>query len=105
MRKRNVVGISFIILFFFVIASAVAVAAQMKRVTGEVTAIDPAGKGIVVMTGMGKEMRDVGTIITPETKVMVKGKPASLSDIKVNDKVTLVYERTSDLYAKEIIKK
>ncbi len=51
----------------------------------------------------------VGTVVTQETKFMVKGKDMPLSDlpkdVKVGDTVTLKYEKSNDLYAKEIIKK
>lgn len=76
-----------------------------KTFVGRVKAIDPQGKAIVVTQGEGKSEMVVGAIITPETEVIVKGKPASLADIKVGDEVTLIYIRTHDLYAKKIVKK
>ena len=105
--KRSVV-----ILFVLVIASFLMVsilAAQekgkMETATGKVTSIDPEGKAITISAKTGGETMDVGTIVNADTKVMVKGKPASLSDIKEGDSVTIRYLKSDDLYAKEITKK
>ena len=50
-------------------------------------------------------MMDVGCVVDKDTVVKVKGKKATLSDIKVGDMVTVRYLRSSDLLAREIIKK
>jgi hypothetical protein len=77
----------------------------MSRVTDKVTAIDPDGKGIVVTSKLDGAEWVVGAIITPDTAIKVGGKKAGLDQIKVGDTVTLVWEKTTDLYAKEILKK
>lgn len=83
--------------------------AQMSTQTGKVTAIDPEGKGIVISVGSGEQALDVGTVIQPDTKLVVKGKSVPLSnlqdEVRVGDTVTLSYARTDDLYAKQIVKK
>lgn len=77
--------------------------------TGKVTAVDPEGKGIVIDVGSGQQAMTVGTVVTQDTKLKVKGKDVALSDlakdVKPGDTVTLKYEKSNDLYAKEIIKK
>ncbi len=47
---------------------------------------------------------DVGTVVDKDTIVKVKGKEASLKDVKVGDTVTVRFLRSNDLYAKEIMK-
>lgn len=77
--------------------------------TGKVTAVDPEGKGIVIDAGKGDQALTVGTIVDSDTRLTVKGKDVPLSDlqkdVKVGDTVTLKYEKSNDLYAKQIIKK
>jgi hypothetical protein len=77
--------------------------------TGKVTAVDPQGKAIVITVGKGDRALDVGAIVQPDTKLMVSGKNVSVTnlpdDVKVGDRVTLKYEKTSDLYAKQIVKR
>ena len=100
---------------YFVVALAVfagqvcAKAEAVRSETGKVTAIDPAGKGIVITTGQGQAAMDVGAVIQPDTVLMVKGKKVPLAQlqdsVQVGDTVTVKYIKTSDLYAKEIIKK
>jgi Cu/Ag efflux protein CusF len=90
-----------VLLFLSLFLVNAASAQKMETVTGKVAAIDPEGKGIVVMKGA----MDVGTIVSPDTMIKVKGKKAALGDIKVGDKVTVKYERSNDLYAKQIMKK
>jgi Cu/Ag efflux protein CusF len=77
----------------------------METATGKVIGIDSEGKGIAITMGQGKTAMLVGAIVSPDTVIQVKGKKAGLSDIKVGDKVTIKYERSTDLYAKKIIKK
>jgi hypothetical protein len=80
-------------------------AGKMETATGKVASVDPQGKAITVMAKSGtKGMIDVGTIVNKETVVKVKGKTASLKNIKPGDTVTVHYMKTNDLYAKEIMK-
>jgi Cu/Ag efflux protein CusF len=79
---------------------------KMETATGKVTSIDPQGKGITISAKMGgKEAMDVGTVVDKDTIVKVKGKKATLNDIKVGDTITIRFLRSNDLYAKEIMKK
>lgn len=102
--KRSVLTVLVLLVlsFFFVSAAS---AEKMETATGKVSAIDPDGQGIVIMTKAGKGARDVGVVVTPDTMVKVKGKKAALSSIKVGDKITIKYVRSTDLFAKQIIKK
>jgi Cu/Ag efflux protein CusF len=98
-------AVAFVSLF---VAHAIAAteSGEMKSVTGKVTAVDPQGKGIVVMVNIGgKAPLDVGAIVNADTVVKVAGKKAELSDIKDGDTVRLRYLQSDDLYAKEIVKR
>lgn len=102
MKKSKV--FAFFIFSLLILSHAYASEA-LRTFTGNVKAIDPKGTAIVVSEMIGKSEMVVGVIITPETVVEIKGKKGDLKDIKVGDRVTLIYERTKDLYAKKIIKK
>ena len=80
-------------------------AARMETATGKVTAIDPAGKAIVIVQGKGYSARTIGPIVGSDTVIKVKGKKTDLNSIKVGDKVTIKLERSDNEYAKQIIKK
>jgi Cu/Ag efflux protein CusF len=105
--KRSVVMIVVLVMasFFLVSVAPAAEKSKMETATGKVTAIDPQGKAITISAKAGKEAMDVGTIVDKDTMVKVKGKAATLNDIKVGDTVTIRYLRSDNLYAKEIIKK
>lgn len=76
---------------------------KMETATGKVTSVDPGGKAITISERIGgKETLDVGTIVSKDTTVKIKGKEATLGDIKVGDTVTIRYLKSDDLYAKEI---
>ncbi len=76
----------------------------MVTATGKVMNVDPQGKAITISAKVGKQTKDIGAIVDDHTVVKIKGKKASLSDIKPGDTVTLRYLRTDNLYAKEIVK-
>ena len=79
---------------------------KMQIATGKVTSVDPEGKAITISENIaGKGALDVGTIVDKDTLVKIKGKEATLGDIKVGDTVTINYLKSNDLYAKEIVKK
>lgn len=80
--------------------------ALLKKAAGEVMAIDEGGKAIVIKSKIDKKELIVGTIIDQNTKIRVKGKTASLKEIKPNDRVIIIYAyENNELYAKEIMKK
>jgi hypothetical protein len=80
--------------------------APLKKAAGEVMAIDEGGKAIVIKSKVDKKELIVGTIIDQNTKIKVRGKIASLKEIKPKDRVTIIYAyENNDLYAKKIIKK
>lgn len=80
--------------------------APLKKATGEVMAIDEGGKAIVIKSKVDKKELIIGTIIDQNTKIRVRGKTASLKEIKPNDRVIIIYAyENNDLYTKEIIKK
>ena len=78
----------------------------LKKAVGEVMAIYEGGKAIVIKSKIDKKELIVGTIIDQSTKIKVKGKTASLKEIKPKDRVIIIYAyENNDLYTKEIIKK
>jgi len=78
---------------------------KMMTATGKVMSVDPQGTAITISAKTGKQMEDVGAIVNEQTVVKVKGKKASLSDIKPGDTVQIRYLKSDNLYAKEITKK
>ena len=103
MKKTTLLMV--MVMIFSCFLAGVALAEKIETATGKVTSIDPAGKAIVISVSSGKEALNVGTGITPDTKIMVKGKKATLNEIGVGDTVTIEYVRTTDLFAKRILKK
>jgi phosphoenolpyruvate synthase/pyruvate phosphate dikinase len=101
--------LAFSLVFGLAMLSQAVAQGKMESFSGEVTAVDPGCKAIVIESGKGKAALVVGAIITPDTVLMVKGKKMAIADlakeVKAGDKVTLRIERTTDLYAKEIAKK
>ncbi|HEX2965426.1 MAG TPA: hypothetical protein VHO84_06555 [Syntrophorhabdaceae bacterium] len=78
---------------------------KMMTATGKVTNIDPGGNAITIDTTAGNATMNVGTIVSDDTRITVRDKPASLDDIKEGDTVTIRYLKSDDLYAKQITKK
>jgi hypothetical protein len=109
MKKHAVFALLLVVALAVFAGQVCAKAEAVRSETGKVTAIDPAGKAIVITAGEGKAAMDVGTVIQPDTVLMVKGKKVPLANlqdnVQVGDTVTLKYIKTNDLYAKEIIKK
>jgi hypothetical protein len=99
----------FAALAVFALVLAATAGAHSESQTGKVAAVDPEGKGIVISVGKGDQALDVGTIIDNDTQLKVEGKNVPLSnlqdDVKVGDTVTLRYDRTDNLYAKQIVKR
>lgn len=81
----------------------------MKTETGKVTAVDPAGRAVVIDVPKGKQTLVVGVIVEPDTKFVVKGKEVPLNELtkrlQVGDTATIQYAYTDNLYAKRIAKK
>jgi hypothetical protein len=105
MKKAGVLVIALMIISFVFVGIAAAEKEKMYRASGKVTAIDPDGIGIVISEMAGGKELVVGTIIDKDTMIKGGGKKITLDQIKVGDMVTLVYIRTDDLHAKEILKK
>lgn len=101
--KKVVVLLGFFCFFAFL--NYVYASGDVKTFTGKVTAIDPKGAAIVVSERVGKSEMVVGVIVTPETVIKIGNKKGELKDLKLGDRVTISYERTTDLYAKTIVKK
>lgn len=106
---KKLMKVVLILLALSVFLAGTAMAAEkgkMETATGKVTAIDPQGKGITIAVKSDTpDKLDVGCVVDKDTVVKVKGKKATLDDIKVGDTVTIRYLRSTDLFAKEIMKK
>ena len=105
--KRSVAMMCLFLLTAFFLASVATAqeTGKMETATGAVTSVNPQGAAITISWKVGNETLDVGTIVDKETVVKVKGKAATLQDIKVGDTVTLRYLKSDNLYAKEVTKK
>lgn len=99
--------LSVLVALSLMVPFGVALGSTDRTVTGRVAAVN--SHAIVVDVGSGKNMLDVGTIVQPDTKLMVEGKNIPIEDlskdIKVGDIVTLKYALTDNLYAEQITMK
>ncbi|HSB32578.1 MAG TPA: hypothetical protein VLD55_13330 [Candidatus Sulfobium mesophilum] len=62
-------------------------AAKMKKVTGEVTAVDAKANTMTVKKGK----KETAITVDEKTKIMVGKEKKALADVKVGDKVTVHY--------------
>ena len=79
--------------------------AEVRRVRGEVTAVEPGAKTMVVKTyNAKKEEMTVGVDVTDKTVIREKKAHKTLADIKVGDKVWMKYEEYGDKFVAEVIR-
>ena len=110
MRKAALFAVCFMAVLGLTVSAADAqmhhenIAGNVQSMTGAVIAVDPNGNGISVEGKLSGKAWVVAAIVTPETKISLKGKKsASLSDIKEGDHVILKWTRAeNDLYATSI---
>lgn len=76
--------------------------AAMRPAAGRVISVVPEGKATTIATPVRV---DVATILNQDTKIRIKGKPASLKDVNEGDAVTIYYLKPDDFYAKEVAKR
>ncbi len=69
---------------------------RIHRVRGEVTAVEPGAKTMLVKAMVGKKELTVGVDITDKTIIREGKVGKTLKDIKVGDRVWMKYEKTSD---------
>lgn len=69
---------------------------EARHVRGEVTAVEPGAKTLVVKAMEGKKALDVGVDVTDKTIIREGKANKTLGDIKVGDRVWMKYEKTSD---------
>lgn len=69
---------------------------EFHRVRGEVTAVEPVAKSLVVKAMEGKKELTVGVDVTDKTIIREGKTHKALSDIKVGDRVWMKYQRTND---------
>jgi len=107
MKKSVCFTIFTVFLLLLFASAAMSIEAGMtKSMTGKVVGVDPGGKGIAISSGSGANAIVAGAIVTDGTAVLVKGKKASLGDIKEGDTVRLTYTyEKNDLYATKIVKR
>jgi hypothetical protein len=78
--------------------------ADIHRIRGEVTAVEPGANTMVVKAPEGKKELTVGVDVSDKT-VIREGKAAkTLADIKVGDKVWMKYERANDKLVADFIR-
>ncbi len=76
---------------------------RVRRVRGEVTAVEPNAKTLVVKAMRGKQALTVGVDVTDKTAIRRGKAHKTLADIKVGDRVWMKYERTGDKLVAENI--
>ncbi len=69
---------------------------EVRHVRGEVTAVEPGAKTMVVKAMEGKKALDVGVDITDKTIIREGKANKTLGDIKVGDRVWMKYEKTGN---------
>lgn len=77
---------------------------EVRRVRGEVTAVEPGAKTMVVKAMEGKKALDVGVDVTGKTIIREGKANKTLGDIKIGDRVWMKYERTSDKLVADYIR-
>ncbi len=107
MRRSVFSAITAIFVLLLLASTAMSMDAGMTRsMTGKVIGVDENGRGISISSMVGGQEIVAGAIVTDATVVHVKGKKASIMDIKAGDRVTLTYcYEKNDLYAKKVVKR
>jgi len=77
---------------------------EMRRVRGEVTAVEPGAKTMVVKAMEGKKTLDVGVDVTDKTIIRQGKANKTLGDLKVGDRVWMKYEKTSNKLVADYIR-
>ena len=85
------------------LAAAEASKPVFHRVRGEVTAVEPGARTMMVKTMQGKKELTVGVDITDKTMIRQGKAHKTLSDIKVGDRVWMKYERANDKSVAEYV--
>ncbi|MFI5342199.1 MAG: hypothetical protein ACHQ7N_20485 [Candidatus Methylomirabilales bacterium] len=85
-------------------ASRMEKTSEMHRVRGEVTAVEPGAKTMVVKAMEGKKALDVGVDVTDRTIIRQGKANKTLGDLKVGDRVWMKYEKTSDKLVADYIR-
>jgi len=75
----------------------------IHRVRGEVTAVEPVARTMVVKAMEGKKELTVGVDVADKTVIRQGKAHKTLGDIKVGDRVWMKYERTNDKLVAEAI--
>jgi hypothetical protein len=78
--------------------------AEVHRVRGEVTAVEPGARTMVVKAMEGKKALDVGVDVTDKTIIRQGKANKTLDDIKVGDRVWMRYEKTSDKLVADFVR-
>lgn len=76
----------------------------IHRVRGEVTAVEPGAKTMVVKAMEGKKELTVGVDITDKTIIREGKASKTLGDVKVGDRVWMKYEKSSDKLIADFIR-
>jgi len=78
--------------------------AEFHRVRGEVTAVEPGAKSLVVKAMPGKKELTVGVDVTDKTIIREGKAHKTLGDIRVGDRVWMKYQRTNDKLVADFIR-
>lgn len=100
MRPSIIILTGLALIICVAVPATYAPAAQVKRrhVVGEVMAVSPDKKAILVRAGKLK----VGAEVDEKTVISIKGRKGTLADIKVGDEVEMSYTRNLRVIARTI---
>ena len=68
---------------------------QPAGLVGNVVAVTPTSRTIVVDVPQGKDTLRIGAVITDHTRILMGGKKASLDALKEGERVRIAFHRTS----------
>lgn len=106
MKTKVFLGSTLIIALLLITVSVFAEGKELRTATGEVVLIDEKGKAILVKIVVGKTEYINGGIVNDDTRITAGGKDATINDIKVKDRVTMVLKmENNEVYVKKITKK
>jgi TfoX/Sxy family transcriptional regulator of competence genes len=78
--------------------------AEVHRVRGEVTAVEPGANTMVVKAMEHKKALEVGVDITSKTIIREGKARKTLADIKVGDRVWMKYEKANDKLVADFVR-
>jgi biopolymer transport protein ExbD len=93
MRRLPMLSLAVVLLTLFVVA--VSAAAPAEEIRGKIASVDPSQFGFVLQTSKNEK---VTFQMDEDAQVYVNDEEASLADVKVGDRASVVYRQDGDTY-------